>query len=124
MYELSRANPTSTEEITVTITSKPIDGVDAIEVNFRTDETNIQFSPMTMVRRIIHGSTIANNTIFMVRDVVSPYWSHLGIALYNEIYDGITGITLLIITQIQFFLFQELPTYAHKGNNFYAMRKA
>ena len=52
MYELSRANPTSTEDITVTITSKPIDGVDAIEANFRTDETNIQFSPMTMVRHI------------------------------------------------------------------------
>ena len=57
MYELSRANPTSTEEITVTITSKPIDGVDAIKVNFRTDETNIQFSPMTMVRRIIYNTT-------------------------------------------------------------------
>ena len=76
MYELSRANPTSTEDITVTITSKPIDGVDAIEVNFRTDETNIQFSPMTMVRRIYNTT---NFFLFFfvfccynVRHVVSP----------------------------------------------------
>jgi len=48
-YELTRANPSSTEEITVTITSKPIEGVDAIGVNFRTAETEVSFTPMTIV---------------------------------------------------------------------------
>ena len=49
-YTITRVNTNFEEDITITITSKPPEGTEGIDVKFRTETSSVTYSATTMVR--------------------------------------------------------------------------
>lgn len=74
-YTITRSNPSSSESVTITITSKPVRGVEGINVDFRTESTDVSFTSTTLVR----AGGIMNIWFFCLCDLLD--WDHYSVGL-------------------------------------------
>ena len=91
-YTISRVNTNFDEDITITITSKPPEGVEGINVQFRTETSNVTYSATTMV-----SLTTTNHVLHVFMFVIWYFvfaWNGLPVAVPTRLiymYKGLSS---------------------------------